>query len=141
MSSVSPKNSIPPPFWGPYFWKVIHLTAYAYPDNPTKVDKENYQTFYVSLMKVLPCDTCSEDAQREIIKTDWDKTLLNRENLLKWTYNFHDTVNKKLEKTSPTFEDFTNNILKSPEPPKDNTSFYICTIIILILIILYMCIR
>ena len=134
MSKISDKNNIDPRFWGPYFWKVFHITAFAYPDNPNKIDKSAYQNFYDSFMKILPCDKCSESAQRNILKVDWEYILSSRDRLIRWTYDFHDKVNKKLHKVSPSFKDFNNTIL-TPEPKPENPSFLIHNIVIIILVL------
>jgi len=133
MSTISEKFNITPTFWGPYFWKTFHITAFGYPDNPNKVDKSAYQNFYDNFMKILPCDKCSNSAQRNVLKTDWEYILSSRDRLIKWTYDFHDKVNKKLGKKSPSFDDFINTALV--QEPKEECSFLFHNIMIILLII------
>ena len=109
---LSSKNNINPKIWGPYFWKTFHLTAFAYPDNPNEKDKKVYKTFYKNFANILPCNKCSLEARKmnELVK--WDSILESRDSLIKWTYDYHDTVNLRLDKNSPSFEDFMKNFIK-----------------------------
>lgn len=133
MSKLSGKNNINPEIWGPHFWRVFHLTAFGYPDSPNKVDKEAYENFYDNFAKILPCDACSKDSQAEMLKTDWDYVLTSRERLIKWTYKFHEDVNKKLNKESPLMTDFLNNYII--ESKKKTCTNIVHNIIIILLII------
>ena len=134
---MTEKNSISPEIWGPTFWKVFHVTAFGYPDSPNKEDKVSYQHFYTNFTKVLPCDTCSHSAQRSILKTDWEYTLSTRERLIKWTYEFHNEVNKKLGKKSPSFEDFFDNALIFKSPSECSNLVQNIIIVILLLLLIY----
>ena len=109
---ISPKSNISPKIWGPYFWKTFHLTAFGYPENPNEKDKKVYKTFYKNFANILPCDKCSLEARKLNELVDWDSILKNRESLIKWTYDYHDTVNQRLGKNSPNFENFTKNFIK-----------------------------
>ena len=136
--SLSGKSNIEPKLWGPYFWQTFHFTAFGYPINPNEIDKETYKTFYISFMKTLPCDKCSESSQ-EILNSnlsDLEKGLKSKEHLIKWSYFFHDKVNKKLNTKSPSFEDFKDNFINR----KDSKLFYIM-LIILVLVLGYVFIR
>ena len=136
MSTLSEKNGITPIIWGPYFWRTFHTVAFGYPDTPDKIDKTSYQAFYENFTRVLPCDTCSLSAQRNILKTDWEYILSSRERLIRWTYDFHEEVNKKLNKKSPTFEVFKDNLL-NPEEGCNNLNYKII-IAFLVLLCIYL---
>lgn len=85
-------------FWGKYFWYCIHLTALAYPDNPTEQDKIIYKQFYLSLGKVLPCQKCSRNFGRHLGSIPIDFFLQNKDMLFKWTVHIHNIVNKEIGK-------------------------------------------
>jgi len=112
------KSNIDPDIWGPYYWKVFHFTAFGYPNEPTDDDKKAYKDFYLNFSKILPCDSCTNAATREMETTNWEKILSSREVLIRWTYNFHEEVNIKLDKKSPKFRDFEDNFVN------DNMSNY-----------------
>lgn len=108
-SQLSSKNNVNPKLWGPYFWKVLHVTSYGYPNNPSASDKETYKQFIINFMRILPCDKCSHDAKNKVYMytdSEWETLLSNRDNIMRWTYDFHDEVNKKLKKTSITFDEY-----------------------------------
>mgnify|MGYP001417318275 CR=1 FL=1 len=135
--TLSGKSNINPKIWGPYIWKTIHFVAHGYPENPNDEDKQAYRDFYRNIMKVLPCDKCSISSQELFIKSNLNHSLNSKEDLIKWAYTFHDSVNNKLGKTSPSFEDYTNTITLS------NTGFdytfitiiLICTSLLLIFLL------
>jgi hypothetical protein len=104
------KANIDPKIWGPDFWKTFHLSTIGYPENPTEAHIFSYNRFYKSFMEVLPCEKCSQSAIELISTSNLEEGLKSRKNLIIWGYNFHDLVNKKLGKESPSFEDFKNKI-------------------------------
>jgi len=134
--SLSSKSNINPIIWGPYFWKVFHFTAYGYPKEPNKEDKTIYRKFYLNFAKILPCDMCTKDSQELMKNINWEKILNSKESLIKWTYDFHNKVNVKLNKVSPSFEDFSSNLLNEEKQVCPNKTEYIIIITLLILIFL-----
>ncbi len=124
------KNNINPNIWGPKFWYTWHSVALGYPDKPTKLDKENYKNFYIYFSYVLPCEACSEDSYSRIKSVDWDNVLISRENLVKWTYNYHNDINLKLEKNIFPDTNFKDDMLS-----KKLTNGYVEYFIIFILVI------
>ena len=41
--------------WGPSTWHMIHSIAFAYPDKPTDIEKQDMLAFFNILTKILPC--------------------------------------------------------------------------------------
>lgn len=134
--SLSGKSNINPKLWGPYFWQTFHFTAFGYPENPNETDKSAYKTFYIHFMKILPCDKCSVSSQEIIEINLLEKALESRETLIRWSYDFHDKVNKKLNKKSPSFETFKHDFQN-----RDSNVIHIIIIILLLLILLYITMR
>ena len=83
-------------------------------------------------MKILPCDKCSVSSQETIDVSLLEKALESRESLIRWSYNFHDKVNKKLNKTSPGFETFKKDFQN-----RDSNYIHIIITILLLLLLLY----
>ena len=90
-------------FFGPNLWKVMHAVAFTYPEAPTDEQKKQYATFFNSLAPVIPCPGCGVHYQKYLdehpVRVD------NTEELSRWVYELHDTVNKRNHKTSPTYEE------------------------------------
>tara|TARA_B100000963_G_C22629305_1_gene674047 strand:- start:169 stop:591 length:423 start_codon:yes stop_codon:yes gene_type:complete len=108
------RKNISPPLWGPGAWTFLHYIALAYPENPSKKDKENYKHFFMNLQNVLPCQKCSEHYGINLQKYPLDQSLDNHQNLFRWTVDIHNEVNKKLNKKIYSFEEayklYTNNV-------------------------------
>ena len=100
------KANIDPKIWGPYFWETFHFSTIGYPENPTAEHISSYRDFYTSFMKILPCEKCSHSATQIITTSNLEEGLKSRKNLILWGYNFHDLINKKLNKESPKYDDF-----------------------------------
>ena len=118
------KSNISPNTWGPIFWETFHLSTAGYPENPTREHIDSYREFYISFMKILPCNRCSKDAQELINKNInyLNKGLQSRSNLLRWGYEFHDAVNKKLDKPSISFNEFNERYSKGNSSKEFRTS-------------------
>ncbi len=129
--SLSGKSNINPKIWGPYIWKTIHFVAHGYPQNPNDLDKQTYANFYENIMKVLPCDKCSISSQEIFLNSNIYSSLNSKKDLIKWAYDFHDAVNNKLGKVSPSFEDYTNKITLSHK----ESDYNITVLLILVIII------
>ena len=95
----------PPSVWGPFFWHTIHIVALGYPKNPTYTDKKCAKEFYESLTYLLPCAICRQHYKEHLIKNPLTPFLDSRTDLIKWTVDIHNSVNKMLEKPEWTLEE------------------------------------
>lgn len=140
---VSGKNNINPEIWGSTFWNTLHFTAFGYPDIPNEMDQDVYKKFIMNFVKILPCDKCSVDARAYINNmsdVEWAESLKDRDSLLKWTWVFHDNINRKLNKNSITLEDFLNNFLKNKtkySPKKITIRESLNRVLIFIMLVLF----
>jgi hypothetical protein len=109
--------------WGPGMWESLLYIAFAYPVNPTDVDKQKYKSFFELLGYVLPCKMCQESYKMYITEGDTkitDDIFNNRTTLTKWLYTVHEKVNKKLGvEYGLTYEDVSRrytayNLSKTP---------------------------
>lgn len=139
---LSSKNNITPKLWGPHFWRVFHLTAFGFPNDPNDFDKKVYKSFYENFANILPCNMCKSEAIKMNKFINWDKCLSSRENLIKWTYEYHADVTSRLSKISPDYNHFLSNFLKEV-----NKNVYNCDrskeyiIIAILILILFIIIR
>ena len=113
-------------FWGPSGWLFLHSIVQNYPWKPTLEQKNNYLIFLKQVGNVLPCRYCRESYQEFINEpnTLLDKKVMeSRKTLVKWLFDIHNKVNKKLGVTNnPTlkevwnkYESFRSKCTKSPE--------------------------
>lgn len=90
-------------FFGPNLWKVMHAISFTYPDDPTEEQAQQYKDFFLSLAPVIPCPGCGIHYKKYL--DEHPIQLTNTESLSKWVYNLHDTVNKRNNKPSPSYEE------------------------------------
>lgn len=89
---------LPPSVWGPFFWHTIHIVALGYPKNPTYTDKKSAKEFFESLAFLIPCAICRQHYSEHLVKNPITPYLDSRKDLLKWTVDIHNQVNKMLGK-------------------------------------------
>jgi hypothetical protein len=133
--ALSGKSNISPKIWGPYFWKTLHISTFGYPKVPNQTDKNTYENFYKTFMKILPCDKCSRDSQT-ILDDELIKALESRDDLINWGYNFHKAVNTKLGVPSIEFSQFKQDMQQLIDG--NNTNLYIKIAVITLIIIICM---
>lgn len=95
----------PPSVWGPFFWHTIHIVAIGYPKNPTYIDKKCAKEFYESLSYLIPCSVCRTHYKEHITSNPLTPFLDSRTDLIKWTVDIHNSVNKMLGKPEWTMEE------------------------------------
>ena len=95
----------PPSVWGPFFWHTIHIVALGYPKNPTYTDKKCAKEFYESLAYLIPCPVCREHYKEHLISKPISTFLDSRTDIIKWTIDIHNSVNKTLGKSEWTLEE------------------------------------
>ena len=95
----------PPSVWGPFFWHTMHIVAIGYPKNPTYIDKKCAKEFYESLAYLIPCSVCRTHYKEHIISNPLTPFLDSRTDLIKWTVDIHNSVNKMLGKPEWSMEE------------------------------------
>ena len=87
-----------PNIWGPKMWFVLHTMSFAYPENPTDFDKENYNNFFNSLTNMIPCTVCKAHYTEHTKKNPIAPHLHSKNSLVKYVVELHNEVNKILGK-------------------------------------------
>lgn len=97
--------------WGPGAWVFLHTITFNYPLDPNTKDedeeltkREVYSNYFKFAQKILPCKYCRKSYKVYIKFLPIDPFLDDREGVTYWLYRLHDLINKKLFKTSPSFE-------------------------------------
>tara|TARA_B100000035_G_C20942860_1_gene528345 strand:+ start:330 stop:791 length:462 start_codon:yes stop_codon:yes gene_type:complete len=93
--------SITKEIWGNNIWYLFHTIAYKIKDDEFVNCKQDLIFIFTNICNNLPCPECSADANKTIQKINFDNinTKYDFKILL---YNFHNYVNKKLNK--PEFD-------------------------------------
>jgi len=90
---------ITPEVWGPHGWKFIHYVTLGYPENPTQIQKDKYQAFFILLKDVLPCALCANHYKENLQHYPLnDQILSSRDKFIKWGIDIHNNVNKSKKK-------------------------------------------
>lgn len=100
-----------PKIWGSSAWIFLHSISFSYPENPTKKDKRQFKTFFLSLENVLPCSLCCEHYKKYLQEHDIDDALQSRKNLIHYFIRLHNHINKKYNnKKKLTIKEAKNSI-------------------------------
>ena len=102
MSTCVIRMHLPPTVWGPFFWHTMHIVAIGYSKHPTYTDKNCAKEFFESLVFLIPCSICREHYKEHLTNKPITPFLDSREDLLKWTIDIHNKVNKLLNKSQWT---------------------------------------
>ena len=82
--------------WGPKLWEVMHTFSFAYPITPNNTEKQSAKHFFSSIGNLIPCSHCSQHCLDYTAKNP--PQVQNKESLINWVYNFHNSVNQRLGK-------------------------------------------
>jgi hypothetical protein len=147
--------AIGPDEWGVHGWKFIHHIALGYPNEPTDNDKNNYKSFFLLIGDVLPCYICSNHYKQNLLTHPLtDNVLSNKINLINWTIDMHNEVNKingkKIYSYNEAINLIKNNYINSINyesyenisASKDKKSNSIIIVVsLLVFIIIFFCIK
>ena len=105
MSNGVNRMHLPPTVWGPFFWHTMHIVAIGYSKHPTYTDKKCAKEFFESLVFLIPCSVCREHYKEHLTEKPITPFLDSRDDLLKWTIDIHNKVNKLTNKPQWTKEE------------------------------------
>lgn len=100
MTSVDPKT------WGPIIWAKIHTDALFYPNSPSEDDVARQKRNLFATAESLPCESCRKHFMQYLNNSDLDEALSSRLAYVKFTFNAHNDVNKRLNKPLMAYGDF-----------------------------------
>ena len=100
--SHEPNNGSQKRVWGPEAWDFMHAITFAYPHQPTERQKQAMYHFFMSLPELLPCLQCGKHCKEYLQQNP--PQCASREAVSKWLVNFHNTVNKRLNKPTIPYE-------------------------------------
>ena len=110
---IENENSGNPEVWGPAFWFSLHNGAIKYPENPSPLWKQRMKYFIQGIPVMLPCEKCADHATSYIESKNLDSVVSNKDSLFSFFCDFHNFVNKRLNKKeipiSEAYKLYTNN--------------------------------
>lgn len=96
--------------WGPSAWKFLHSVTATYPEAPTKEHKDAARALFLSLRLLLPCEDCCSHYCQTFSPKDIEPALESRIALMRWLFDFHNGVNKRLGKPQYAWEQFLTDV-------------------------------
>ena len=104
-------TNLNPEFWGPYFWKSLHLLIIGLPDELTSDHRQAITDYFNSLLYLLPCKAC-----RQHYALYFEESPVNvstKKALWQWSVNLHNYVNKSNKKKEYTYDEALVMTLKN----------------------------
>jgi len=77
-----------------------------YPIKPVKKEQDNHFYLIHNFMNTLPCPTCKNEIQKLVNDNDLQLSLESRNTFIKYFWNIHNKVNKRLNKRPLSFKNF-----------------------------------
>lgn len=105
--------------WGRHAWMFLHAVAASYPEDPTPEDRRKARAFYSSLQWALPCSHCRQE-YAEMLRS-MPVATRSKKDLESWIWQCHNSVNRRLGKTSsaPDLQTVQRNMRAAPsQSPK-----------------------
>ena len=103
-------NALSTKEWGPSTWNYLHLQAFYYSANPTEEERANKLALFHSVMNCIPCHICKKEAASWCEKYPIENSMHSGCKLSEWTLDFHNSVNKRLNKPTWTMEQMIKNL-------------------------------
>jgi len=113
-----PPIGMGPAVWGPIFWKTMHIVTIGYPSFPTEDEQKAAIDFFESLQFMIPCPICKEHYKMNLQKFPIKDAVTDKQRLIRWLFNMHNTINAQLGKSEITWREFVFSIVELSVIPK-----------------------
>jgi hypothetical protein len=91
--------------WADPIWFLIHYIAANLPNKLSHQQMISFKAFIVCLRYLLPCSDCRIHMAEYISNTEIDPYLKTKDSVFYWTWNFHNSVNKRINRPMIKIED------------------------------------
>jgi hypothetical protein len=91
--------------WGSKAWTLLHVISYLCYEKKDIYLMSRTKAFIKHYWKILPCARCRTDASKYLERNDI-LMISNPEQVFHYTYTFHNSVNKKLNKPIISLDDY-----------------------------------
>lgn len=113
------KINLNPKVWGPPYWFFLHTLCFTYPNNPNDAMKKKYYDTLMNFDLFIPHSDIAGVYRYLLNKYPLKPYLDNKEDLVKWGWLVHNSVNDLLEKNILTIEEFYEDYFQQYQTPKD----------------------
>jgi hypothetical protein len=98
---------VSPDIWGRHYWFMFHLGSYNYPLCASSIVSQQMKQFILGIPYMLPCEECRSHALLYInnLYDELDTITSGRDALFKFFVDFHNAVNKRLNKSQYSYEE------------------------------------
>jgi hypothetical protein len=138
---------INPTVWGPSLWRVLHSLAFSISQTPDPQKTRQFLELVDSLRNLLPCEECRLHFDDYVNENNPKKA----SDLAYWTFELHNSVNKRLGKPQFSFDDVSKLYLNdqctmncsTPKSDEKNDTFlvFILFFVLLVSVILVYCFK
>jgi hypothetical protein len=94
--------ALPIEVWGSNIWSLFHGLSYKIREDRFLYHRERLIYIVKSICSTLPCPDCSKDATNLLNNTNFNN-IRTKEDFKQFIFNFHNSVNKKLNKPNYDF--------------------------------------
>jgi len=115
----------------------MHFVALGFPDRPDETTRKQYREFFESFQHVLPCQSCATHYQENLQRVPISEHLKDRETLLRWTFDLHNDVNKRMGKSVLSYDEALKLYTERQYPIFDYLWKLIILVVILVLVYVY----
>lgn len=89
-------------------WMLLHALVDHYPMEVSETYAENLMNLLNVLTKIYPCEDCRE--HMAVYVREHPPRFENRAHSVRWMFNFHNAVNKRLNKPVMTVQEYTTRL-------------------------------
>ena len=92
--------------WGHSLWKFIHAICIIDKETPQNNAKESRKVIKIlkSIKNIIPCEECKQEWKKHI-HTLYTLDIYKPMELFHWSWQFHNKINKKINKPIITYDD------------------------------------
>ena len=134
-----------PKLWGSNLWIFLHLLTFDY--NPEI--KQEHKIFLNNLSNILPCEDCKKEYKKYMTIKKINAILKSKDDYIKGIWEFHNDVNKRLNKKQLTFNKFieiykeinNNRNLNGINLLKENRVLKLIILLLVIIIVMYLILK
>jgi hypothetical protein len=118
--TVKHKSTEEPSVWGPSYWFTLHNSAVYYPIKASPFFIERMKGFILGIPVMVPCEQCRDHATAyiESVYQNLEQIVSGRDSLFKFFVDFHNYVNKRLNKPEMSYQDAYNLYKGTPQVTK-----------------------